>query len=289
MPIATIGTYQQVQLPQGTIRYRELGQGPPLVFVHGLLVNGDLWRKVVPLLAQHYRCIVPDLPLGAHLHAMPATTDLTPLGLAQIVANFMVALDLHDVTLIGNDTGGAICQIVITEHPNRIGRLVLTNCDAFENFLPPLLRPFQYGAYIPGFVFGVCQALRIPLFQRLLVRLLVKHALPPADVLAGYFKPSQNNANVRRDLTKILRAISSRYTLAAARKFSDVQQPVLLAWATEDRIFFSAKDVERLQALFPDVQLVKIQDSYTFIGEDQPQRLADAITAFVESHTLTTT
>lgn len=284
-----MGTYQHVQLPQGTIRYRECGQGPPLVFVHGLLVNGDLWRKVVPLLAPHYRCIVPDVPLGAHVDPMASTADLTPLGLAQIVADFITALNLHDVTLVGNDTGGAICQLVITEHGQRIARLVLTNCDAFENFFPPLLRPFQYGARLPGFVFVVCQTLRIPLFQRLFMRLVIKHALPPADMVAGCFKPSRNNARVRRDLTKVLRGISSRYTLAAARKFPQVQQPVLLAWATDDRIFFSAKDVERFQALFPDVQLVHIPDSYTFISEDQPQRLADAITTFVASHALAPT
>jgi len=286
MSTANEGMYRHVQLPQGMICYREYGQGLPLVFIHGLLVNGDLWRKVVPLLAQHYRCIVPDLPLGAHVHAMPPTTDLTPTGLAQIVADFMAALDLHDVTLIGNDTGGAICQIVITEHAQRIARLVLTNCDTFENFLPPLLRPFQYGAYLPGFVFGVCQALRLPALQRLLARLLIKRSLPPADVLASYFTPSQNDARVRRDLAKILRGISSRYTLAAARKFPQVPQPVLLAWATDDRIFFSAKDVERLQVSFPHVRLVKILDSYTFISEDQPQRLAEAIAAFVDSYAL---
>jgi pimeloyl-ACP methyl ester carboxylesterase len=203
--------------------------------------------------------------------------------LAQIVAGFLTALDLHDVTLIGNDTGGAICQIVITEHPHRIARLVLTNCDTLRNFLPPIVRPFQYGAHIPGFVFAACQALRIPSIQRVILRLLIKHTLPSADVLRSFFQPSQQNATVRRDLTKVLKGISSRYTLAAARKFPDVRQPVLLVWATEDRWFFPPGDVQQLQALFPTIDVVQIRDSYTFIPEDQPQRLADVITSFVHS------
>jgi pimeloyl-ACP methyl ester carboxylesterase len=276
-------SYQEVALPQGTIRYHEQGDGPPLVFVHGLLVTGDLWRKVVPLLSTQFRCIVPDLPLGSHTAAMNANTDLTPLGLAQIVADFLAALDLHDVTLIGNDTGGAICQIVITEHPERITRLVLTNCDTLRNFLPPIVRPFQYGAHIPGFVFVVCQALGIPLIQHLVLRLLIKHTLPPAEVLRSFFEPSQKHADIRRDLAKVLKGISPRYTLTAARKFPDVQQPVLLAWATEDRWFFPPSDVQQLQALFPSIQVIKIADSYTFIPEDQPQLLADAIATFVHS------
>jgi len=144
--------YKQVQLAQGMLGYREVGSGPPIVFIHGLLVNGLLWRKVVPLLAPHFRCIVPDLPLGPHTLPMPTAADLRPPALAQLIADFLEALKLEQVTLVGNDTGGALCQLTITAHPERIGRLVLTNCDAFEAFLPLLIRPFQWAGYLPGFV-----------------------------------------------------------------------------------------------------------------------------------------
>ena len=106
-----LGEQHEVTLPQGTISYRERGTGDPIVFVHGALVNADLWRKVVPELAKDFRCIAPDLPLGSHERAMPADADLSPPGVAKLIADFLAALDLDNVTLVGNDTGGAICQV----------------------------------------------------------------------------------------------------------------------------------------------------------------------------------
>ena len=126
----SLGQEKQVQLPQGTIDYRERGTGEPIVFVHGALVNADLWRKVVPALAKDFHCIAPDLPLGSHTRPLPADADLSPNGAAKLIADFIESLGLDNVTLVGNDTGGALCQLVVTRHPQRIGRLVLTNCDA---------------------------------------------------------------------------------------------------------------------------------------------------------------
>src|SRR5579862_8034286 len=136
---ATLDPFQHITLPQGTIRYLDHGAGPTLLLVHGLLANTTLWGLLVPRLALHFRCIAPELPLGAHTLPMNPDADLSPLGIAQLLADFLRALDLHDVTLVGNDTGGAICQLVIAHHPQRIIRLVLTNCDAFERFFPPAL------------------------------------------------------------------------------------------------------------------------------------------------------
>src|SRR3954471_9282546 len=142
----------EIELPQGTVRYRDEGSGPTtIVFIHGLLVDGRLWDDVVPLLAKDARVIVPDLPLGSHHVALRPDADLTPYGLTKLIADFLEALDLTDVTLVGNDTGGGLCQILVTRHPERVGRLVLTPCDAFENFPPPMFRPIQYlGGYVPG-------------------------------------------------------------------------------------------------------------------------------------------
>ena len=178
----------EVKIPQGTIRYRESGEGPPIVFVHGLLVDGRLWRKVTPLLEDRYRCIVPDLPLGSHLIPMNPDADLSPPGLARIVAGFLEALDLDGVTLVGNDTGGAISQITAANHPERIGRLVLTNCDAFENFLPPAFRPLQWAARVPGLLTGVLQGMRLDAAaQRLPIAYgwLIKRDLDDAPLASG--------------------------------------------------------------------------------------------------------
>src|SRR5207237_7039547 len=106
--VASLGASQEVSLPQGTLRYYDQGTGPTLVFIHGLLANSLLWSQVIPRLDSHFRCLAPELPLGAHSHPMHADADLSPLGVAHLVADFLEALDLHEVTLIGNDTGGAI-------------------------------------------------------------------------------------------------------------------------------------------------------------------------------------
>ena len=151
----------EATLPQGTIHYRESGEGEPIVFLHGLLVDGRLWRKVTPLLEDRFRCIVPDLPLGSHTIPMSPDGDLSPPSLAKIVDGFLEALDLESVTLVANDTGGAIGQITAANHPERIGRLVLTNCDAFENFLPPAFRPLQWSARVPGGLTALLQGMRL--------------------------------------------------------------------------------------------------------------------------------
>ncbi len=277
---SSLGPYREAHLPQGTIRYREAGSGPPIVFVHGLLVNGELWRRVVPLLSGEFRCIVPDLPLGGHSPAMPADADLTPPGLARIVADFLVALDLHEVALVGSDTGGGISQIVIAEDPERIARLVLTNCDAYEHFPPPLVLPFNWGAFVPGFATALAGALRsLPPLGRLLYALLAHHN-PGRATLDGYFAPLIRDGGVRRDLTKAMRAVAGHHTLKAARAFPGFRKPVLIVWGADDFVFFK-RDAERLRRDFPDARLVPVARSRAFVCEDRPERLAGLLAAFV--------
>jgi pimeloyl-ACP methyl ester carboxylesterase len=276
--------FRSVRLSQGTIRYRDTGTGQPLVFVHGLLVNGELWRKVVPILATQYRCIVPDLPLGSHTLAMNRDADLSPSGLAKLIADFLAALDLQKVTLVGNDTGGALCQMVVTRHPERIARLVLTNCDAFENFPPKMFLPLKWGAFVPGFLFELGQLMRFEgmRYSPLAYGLLSKKRVPK-EVLDDYLKPALSNRAIRRDLGKAIRGISNKYTQEAAKKLADFQKPVLLAWASKDR-FFKIKDAERLRQILPDACLERIEDSLTFIPEDQPEQLAKLIDGFMQNH-----
>jgi pimeloyl-ACP methyl ester carboxylesterase len=274
---------KEIRLPAGTIRYRDTGAGTPLVFVHGLLVDGTLWRKVTPLLEGEFRCVVPDLPLGSHRVPMSPDADLSPPGVARIVADFIAALDLEDVTLIGNDTGGAICQLVATEHPERLGRLVLTPCDAYENFLPPAFRPMQYAARVPGLLTALLQTARLGPIQRspLGFGLLISPDSIDPQVIDSWLRPFFSNRGVRRDTIKFLKAISNRYTLEAAERLRDFDRPTLIAWAPEDR-FFKLAYGERLAAAIPDARLVRIEDSRTFVSEDQPERLAELIRTFVQ-------
>lgn len=273
----------EVELAQGTIRYRESGEGPPVVFVHGLLVDGRLWRKVTPLLEDRFRCIVPDLPLGSHARPMNPDADLSPTGLARIVAGFLEALDLEDVTLVANDTGGAISQITAAHHPERIGRLLLTNCDAFENFLPPAFRPLQWAARVPPLLNGLLQGMRLAPMRRLPLAYgwLIKHDLACAPT-REWVEPFLSDRGVRRDTVKVLRGIDPKYTFEAAERLREFNRPALLAWAVEDR-FFKLSYAERLAETIRGATLERIEDSYTFVSEDQPERLAELIGAFAGS------
>ena len=281
--IASLSAFQEVSLPQGTVRYYDQGTGPTLVFIHGLLANRLLWSRVIPQLVSHFRCIAPDLPLGAHSHPLYPDVDLSPLGVAHLVADFLEACDLHEVTLIGNDTGGAMCQLVIAHHPERISRLVLTNCDAFEQFFPPLVSPFQYGARVFGIRFAnfLAWVLRARSAQRLFVAALA-HRRPELEELDAFFHPLLHQTFARRDMTRFLQAVSNRYTLEAARCFSGFGHPVLLLWGKDDP-FFSQRLARRLQQAFPDARLHFLSHCRAFVPVDQPEVFAQYITEFVHA------
>jgi pimeloyl-ACP methyl ester carboxylesterase len=271
---------REVRLPQGTIRYRELGAGEPIVLVHGLIANSLLWEQVAPRLAREFRVIAPDWPLGSHELPLNPGADYTPPGLAALIADFLDALDLRDVTLVGNDTGGALAQIVAVERPERLGRLVLTSCDAYENFLPALFRPLQLLARVPGFVWLMANSLRPRPARRLPMTFgwLSKRPLPP-DTSDAFLEPAQQDRRIRGEIAAILRGISRRHTLDAAARFPEFRKPVLIAWAAEDRVF-PLQYAQRLKMAFPDARLQTIEDSYTFVPVDQPERLAELIAAF---------
>ena len=271
---------KEASIPQGTIRYREQGTGEPVVLVHGLLNNGLLWRDVADELAKDFRVISPDWPLGSQELPMKEGTDLSPPGLAAIVAAFLEALDLRDVTLVGNDTGGAICQLVVVNHPGRVGRLVLTPCDAYDNFLPPMFRPLQLAARVPGAVWLIAQSLRPRPARRLPFAFGWLSKRPLArEVSDAFLAPVLHDRRIRREVADVLRGISPRHTEEAARRFGEFDKPVLLAWAPEDR-FFKLRYAERLAEAFPNARLELIEDSYTYVPVDQPQRTAELIAAF---------
>jgi pimeloyl-ACP methyl ester carboxylesterase len=271
---------QTLDLTAGPISYEDTGgSGPVVLFVHGLLVDGTLWRKVVGRL-DGYRCVVPTLPLGSHREPMRDRSALTPIGVADLLADFMERLELADVTIVANDTGGAITQLLLTRRPERVARVVFTPCDAFENFLPPAFRPLQWMA--KARVLGAAlQPMRIKALRPtpLAYGLLTKRPIP-ADVLEGWVRPALNSRGVRRDVTYFTRHIDKRQTLDAAAKLGSFDRPVLFAWAAEDR-FFKISFAERLAAVFPDARVEPIEDAYTFVPEDQPEVLAQLIDGFV--------
>jgi pimeloyl-ACP methyl ester carboxylesterase len=280
-----LGITRDVILPEGRIRYRERGDGPPLVFVHGVLVNADLWREVVPPVVESgFRCITPDWPFGSHEVAVP-NADLTPPGAAALVASFLDRLDLSDATVVANDTGGAITQILMTQHPERVGRVVLTSGDSLEWFFPPAFSPLPMLARLPGSMWVLAQLLRVRALQRLPFTFgwVAKRPIP-SPIVDSYLLPSRRDAAIRRDLRRFLRGVHRRHTLAAARQLPGFTKPVLLAWAMEDRLF-PVELAQRLAVLLPQATVVTIEDSYTFVPEDQPDVLAGLVVDFVRTNT----
>lgn len=280
--VQSAGEVRRLTVTAGALDYEELGDGPPIVFLHPLLASSLHWRKVMPLVAgAGFRCIAPTLPLGAHATPMRPGVDLGPPAVGEMVAEVLATLDLGPVTLVGNDSGGAIAQILTAARPDVVERLVLTNCDAFEHFFPPLFRYLTWGARIPGFAATMGQSLRIRALRHtpLTFGWLAKHRVPH-DVIDAYCAPFLREAGVRADVVGFLRGVDKRDTCQAAERLRSFDKPVLLAWAREDRVFAPAL-AQRLAALLPQPTLRWIDDSYAFTPEDQPAVLADHIIGFL--------
>ncbi|HKG35271.1 MAG TPA: alpha/beta hydrolase [Solirubrobacterales bacterium] len=272
---------REAELQQGPISYREAGEGAPVVFVHGLLVDGHLWDGVAAELSSSRRCILPDWPMGSHRRAMRPDADLSPPGMADLIDSFLAELSLEDVTLVGNDSGGAICQVLVTRKPERVGRLVLTNCDCYDNFPP---KPFGFlprVATVPGVMAAMVAPMRFEAARRAAFRPFSRTAVD-AEVLEGWTTPARTDAGVRRDAARFLGGMNKRHTLEAATRFVEFGKPVLVAWAPEDRVF-PVKYGERLARDFTDARLERIPDARTFVPVDQPARVASLVEGFAAS------
>ncbi len=272
----------EIELSAGTIEYEDTGgDGPVLVLLHGLAQNGSVWRKVVAELSPDHRCVVPTLPLGGHRHPMRPDANLSMRGLSRLVAEFMEKLDLRAVTLVENDWGGA--HLLVTERGGeRVARLVLTSCEAFDNYPPGLPgHAVWLAAKVPGGLNAMLQPLRLRPLRRLPMAFGWMSKRPvPDEVMDDWLEPALTQRGIRRDLLKYLRAVDKRDTLEAAERLRSFERPALVVWAKEDRVM-PPEHGRRLADLFPHGRLVEISDSYTLIPEDQPRELARAIRNFV--------
>lgn len=269
---------KEIELASGTVRYREAGLGPPVVFVHGYLVDGRLWDGVVDRLSDRFRCLAPDWPIGAQQIAMKPNADLTPPGVAATIADFLARLDLDEVTIVGNDSGGAMSQILVTRHPERIARLVLTNCDTHENFPPGIFKTMPPLAKLPGGMALLSLPFRFGAVSRRAFEPFAKTPIP-AELIASWMEPALSDKDVKRDLKKVTVGMHRRYTLEAAEKLRGSELPILLTWAPGDKLF-PISYAERLAGEAANARIVPIPDSSTFVPLDQPERLASEIAQF---------
>ena len=271
------------ELAAGPIEYEDTGgDGPVLVLIHGLAMDGRLWQDVVADLGDGYRCILPTLPLGAHRQPMRPDADLSLRGLGRLVADFLERLGLRDVTLCFNDWGGA--QLMVADGLlDRVGRLVLVSCEAFENYPPGLPGRLAWlSAKLPGGLAMMRRTLMIRAARRLPMTFgRMSRRGVPDELMDDWLRPLARR-DIRRDLAKYAGDArrGRRDMLAATPALANFERPVLVAWAAEDRIMPPAHG-RRLAEAFPDAELVEIPDSYTLVPIDQPQRLAAELRRFV--------
>ncbi len=269
-----------VTLTSGTIHYEKSGpdDARPIVFVHGYAMGATLWRPLTDrLVAAGFSCLAPTWPLGAHTEPMIDGAELTMEGVAAMVGEFLDSLELEDVVLVGNDTGGAIAQIVATTTPERLGALVLTGCDAFEHFPPPILKPFIAAAkFAPAF-----RAAAAPLRTRT-ARRRAFGALAHADIdhlVKQWVQPALTDARVREDLRRFTASLHQQTTIDAGARLPEFTKPALIAWSADDA-FFGVEDGRRLADSLPHSRFELIERARTFSMIDQPDVLADLIGEF---------
>jgi len=272
-------------LPQGRLRYRAVGPAvssrPPVVFAHGLLVDGRLWQSVADrLAAQGIRSYAPTLPLGAHQTPMNPGADLSPAGIAALVRDFLAALDLSDVVLVGNDTGGAICQIMLGGDTSRIGAAVLTDCDAFAEFPPRGLAPLFHALRHPRVVACLEPGLRSAMVRRgpLAFGPLGRAPLDAA-LTRDWVRPLGDQA-IRRDLAAFARGVHPRVLLDAASRFGQFTGPVRILWGDNDA-YFRIGLARQLSEAFPHASLTTVPGGRTFLPLDHPGEVAGEIIAAV--------
>jgi pimeloyl-ACP methyl ester carboxylesterase len=266
-----------IDINAGTIHYEAIGpeNGRPVVFVHGYMMGGQLWRPVSERLAAlGLRCIAPTWPLGAHPEPLRPGADRTITGVANIVADVLGALDLDDVVLVGNDTGGVVTQLVAVHHPERIGALVLTSCDAFEHFPPPILKPVILAAKSKTTFRAVAQAMRAPAVRKRAFDGLAHRNIDELTEL--WVRPAISNPAVAEDLRQFTLSLRTEVTTAVAARLYDFDKPALIAWSGDD-VFFEREDGARLAATIPNARLEVIAGARTFSMIDQPDLLADLL------------
>jgi pimeloyl-ACP methyl ester carboxylesterase len=274
-----------VDLPQGKIAYRVAGPAasghPPVVLVHGLLVDARLWEPVAErLAAEGIRSYAPTLPLGAHQQPLRPDADLSPLGLARLVLDFIGALGLSDVTIAGNDTGGAISQLVLAAGAGPVSAAVLTDCDAFGTFPPAAFAPLFRALRHPALVAGIEPTLRSRAMRNspLAYGMLAREPLDPA-LTRDWTRPLASK-EIRRDVARFARHVHPRVLLDAARSFGQFTGPVRVLWGEADP-FFKLKLGRRLSAAFPNATLTTVPGGRTFLPLDHADEVAREIAAAV--------
>ena len=272
----------------GPLAWRSSGSGPTIVFFAGALANGDLWRDVVVALEDRYRCITIDLPLGAHPWPLSPGADRSATSLARLLLDCVELLEVEDATVVANDTaGGLLLLSLATGHPalGRVGRLVLTNCENYDQFPPDKLKK------------AVAVARALPRLARAAMRLQIwlQHRSPALrrrgisavaasglddERVESLSEPARRDHRVVGDLVAALAGERPQLLIDAAQAIPRFDRPVLVIWG-DACDFFPMAGAQRLASDFPQATLVLVPGAKTWVPVDNPAAVADAIAKFV--------
>jgi pimeloyl-ACP methyl ester carboxylesterase len=273
----------EVEVGAGPIAYEDSGgEGPVVVLIPGLLMDGRQWRKVIEELRPDFRCISPTLPTGAHRKPMKPDADLTLVGMGRIITEFLEAADLRDVTLCFNDWCGA--QVMIADGGvERVGRLVLVSCETAGNYPPGLAGHAAWlSAKLPGGIAVMRRLLLTPGIRRLpfVFGQMTKKGIP--DELMRDWMETLKDSRIARDLRRYAGdAMRGKHDLArATAELPSFERPVLVVWDAEGKMMPNEAG-RALADSFPNSRYVELPDCYTLIPIDQPQALAREIKEFV--------
>jgi pimeloyl-ACP methyl ester carboxylesterase len=270
---------RKIDTPSGSISYVEQGSGPVALFVHGVLLNGYLWRHQLEELKTLRRCIAVDL-LAHGDTTISETQDVSVTANAHMLAQFLDALKIEQVDLVGNDSGGEICQIFAALYPERIRSLVLTNCDAHDNWPPEPFKPFV-SMVAAG---GLPQTLSAMLANKSVYRT----ALGPAyerpedvsdDTIGTYLKPHLRSPKRTADLARFVNAFDCRHTMQIEKPLRELQVPTLIVWGTDD-IYFNLKWSHWLEEAIPGTKRrIEFKGARIFFPEERARDFNDAVRA----------
>jgi pimeloyl-ACP methyl ester carboxylesterase len=270
---------RHVDTPSGRISYVEHGSGPVALFVHGVLLNGYLWRHQLAALGGLRRCIALDL-LAHGGTEIPASQDVSVTANAHMIAEFLDALQVNQVDLIGNDSGGGICQIFAALFPQRLRSLALTDCDAHDNWPPEAFKPFV-SMVAAG---GLEETLNAMLNDKSIYR--SPRALGPAyerpeavtdDTIETYLRPLVRSPHRIRDLERFVGAFDCRHTVAIEARLRQVRVPTLIAWGTDD-VFFDLKWSSWLEKTIPGTRKrVELKSARLFFPEERPHEFNEEL------------
>ncbi|WP_306361207.1 alpha/beta fold hydrolase [Nocardia sp. CC227C] len=271
-----------VDIAAGRIHYAERGEGPPVVLLHGLFMNHTVWDRVLDRLPEGFRYLLPDLPLGAHPEPMRADADLSLRGQNRIIADFLAALDLREATLVHNDWGGGL---FLTAYglDERVGRLIITPCEAFDNFPPGLPgRMSVLASYVPGGLWLALRQLRISWLRDspLMFGRMARRPLPD-DVVHGWTEPGLRDRRIRRDLRSYTRSgLRKAELIADTEALRNFSGDALVLWSAAGKVM-PREHGRRLAELLPRGRLVEIDDAYVLSMLDRPEAVAAAMTSFL--------